>query len=82
MSEHPFTDEEGGEESEDGDDSGLENERTKIDVRVGNLQIAVENHDREACEEQFYRVYEFLMSDVEEWSRAMDNVLTRDGGFR
>jgi hypothetical protein len=81
MSEHPFTDEEE-DEDEDGDDGEETTERTKIDVRVGNLQISVENHDREACEEQFYRVYEFLMSDVEEWSRAMDNVLTRDGGFR
>lgn len=74
--------EEGVGNSEGEDESEEHSERSKVDVSVGNLSITVENSDPEACEEQFYRVYEFLMSDVEEWSRAMDNVLTRDGGFR
>ena len=83
MSEHPFVDGEEEEEGEGGDtDDELNTERTKIDVRLGNLQISVENHDREACEEQFYRIYEFVLSDVDDWSRAMDNVLTEQGGFR
>jgi hypothetical protein len=81
MTEHPFTDEEEGEESEDRDDEET-TERTKIDVRLGNLQISVENHDREACEEQFYRIYKFVLSDVDDWSRAMDSVVTQEGGFR
>jgi hypothetical protein len=74
-------DEEEGEESEDRDDE-LENERTRIDVSIGNLQISVENHDREACEEQFYRVYEYVMDDVDDWSKAMSDVLTKNGGFQ
>ena len=81
MTEHPFTDEEEGEENEDRDDEET-TERTKIDVRLGNLQISVENHDREACEEQFYRIYKFVLSDVDDWSRAMDSVVTQEGGFR
>jgi hypothetical protein len=83
MSEHPFVDdEEEDEESADRDDDEETTERTKIDVRLGNLQISVENHDREACEEQFYRIYKFVLSDVDDWSRAMDSVVTQEGGFR
>jgi hypothetical protein len=79
MSGHPSTDEDG---AEDGEDGGKEAERTKIDVSIGNLSISVENHDREACEEQFYRIYDFVLRDVDEWSRAMDSVVTQEGGFR
>jgi len=56
MSGHPSTGEDGAEDDEEGVE---ETERTKIDVRIGNLSISVENHDREACEEQFYRIYDF-----------------------
>ena len=66
---------------EDGTDDASD-ERTKIEVRVGNLQVTVENHDREECEAQFKRIYEFIISDVDEWSRAMDSVVTQEGGFR
>lgn len=81
MSEHPFTEDDDTEEGQSED--GLEgSERTKIDVRIGNLQIAVENHDRQECEAQFRRIYNFVIQDVDEWSRAMDSVLTQEGGFR
>ncbi|MFD1571113.1 hypothetical protein [Halorubrum laminariae] len=79
MSGQPSTDEDGAEGGEDGVE---ETERTKIDVSIGNLSISVENHDREACEEQFYRIYDFVLRDVDEWSRAMDSVVTQEGGFR
>jgi len=82
MAEHPFTDDDGEEESDEDRDDEETTERTKIDVRLGNLQISVENHDREACEEQFYRIYKFVLSDVDDWSRAMDSVVTQEGGFR
>jgi len=68
------TDEDGGDDAPD--------ERTRINVSLGNLTIEVENHDREACEEQFYRIYEYVIADVDEWSRAMDSVLTNKGGYQ
>jgi len=70
---------------EDGDEGAEEDEtteRTKIEVSVGNLSIKVENHDREACEAQFKRIYDFVLDDVADWSRAMDSVVTQEGGFR
>lgn len=82
MSESSLASEDGADEEEDGEDGVEETERSKIDVRIGNLQISVENHDREACEAQFKRIYRFVISDVDEWSRAMDSVVTQEGGFR
>jgi len=82
VSEHPFMDDEEGESDEGEGEDELENERTRIDVSIGNLSIQVENHDREACEEQFYRVYEYVMDDVDDWSKAMSDVLTKNGGFQ
>lgn len=80
MSEHPFI--EDGEEGSEEDEERERTEQTRIDVSIGNLSISIENHDREACEEQFYRVYEYILDDVDDWSRAMDNVLTDKGGFQ
>lgn len=83
MSESMSDGQEGVEEDTDADgNDDTSEERTRINVTLGNLTIEVENHDREMCEEQFYRIYEYVIADVDEWSRAMDSVLTQKGGFQ
>ncbi|MFB6107758.1 MAG: hypothetical protein ABEJ82_02810 [Haloplanus sp.] len=84
MSGHPFIDdsEESGKDSEDSEGEDKDSERTKIQVSIGELSITVENHSPETARKDFYEIYEYVMSDIDEWSRAMDNVLTQQGGFQ
>lgn len=67
----------------EGDDAGSDL-KSCVEVEVGNLSISVEAPESadENAEEQFYRIYQFLMEDVEDWSRALDAVITREGGYQ